>query len=257
MVKLKQKKIIEDSLKDKTEDVKLFVKAQIFHNSKSRWSLEEKDLFIKMNYKSPIFYKYLHSLGFTMPCKKTIRAWYSEVPFNIGISDYIINVIKNKTESMDSMNQKCVLLIDEMSIKYEIEYDSRRVVIFGYEDLGEFGRNSNLAKHALVLMLAGINKPWKQVFFASLLNKTFYLKIIFTGYYTGNANGEMQWKIIKNTISKLFAKQIEVMAISPSDDFRQDIDDIIRGFNQSFSNISHETNIGQKLWIDENKFETN
>lgn len=128
-----------------------------------------------MNYKSPIFYKYLHSLGFILPCKKTIRAWYSDIPFNIGISDYILNVIKHKTESLDPMNKQCVLLIDEMSIKYEVEYDSKRDVIFGYEDLGEFGRNQNLAKHALVLMLAGINKPWKQVYiFKLILNKTFF-----------------------------------------------------------------------------------
>lgn len=150
MEDLKRKRIIEDYLNNKTEEVKLFVKAQLFHNPKARWSLEEKDLFIKMNYKSPVFYKYLHSLGFTLPCKKTIRAWYSDIPFNIGISDYILNAIKNKTESMDPMNKKCVLLIDEMSIKYEVEYDSKRDVIFGYEDLGEFGRNQNRAKHALV-----------------------------------------------------------------------------------------------------------
>jgi len=64
---------------------------------------------------------------------------------------------------MPDINQKCILVFDEMSVKNELEYNSKDDKVYGFEDFGEFGRVKAFANHALLLMLRGLNKSWKQV----------------------------------------------------------------------------------------------
>lgn len=167
--------VLDRLLKEKSSEVQAFIKAQLFHKPNSKWNQDEKNVFLKMNYKSPSMYSSLTNMGFITPGKTTIREWYSKIPFTVGISDYIINIIKEKCEDMKSINKKCVLCFDEMSLKYAYEYDQKNDFVAGYEDFGgEFGRNSKPAKHALVFMLNGLNKQWKQVNIDTLI----YVNII-------------------------------------------------------------------------------
>lgn len=167
--------VLDRLLKEKSSEVRAFIKAQLFHKPNSKWNQDEKNVFLKMNYKSPSMYSSLTNMGFITPGKTTIREWYSKIPFTVGISDYIINIIKEKCEDMKSINKKCVLCFDEMSLKYAYEYDQKNDFVAGYEDFGgEFGRNSKPAKHALVFMLNGLNKQWKQVNIDTLI----YVNII-------------------------------------------------------------------------------
>lgn len=108
-------------------------------------------------------YSSLSNMGFITPGTTTIRYWYSKIPFSVGISEHIIKIIKEKYEDMKPLNRKCVLCFDEMSIKYAYEYDLKNDIVAGFEDFGELGRVNKPAKHALVFMLCGLNKQWKQV----------------------------------------------------------------------------------------------
>ena len=56
----------------------------------------------------------------------------------------------------------CCLMFDEMSIREHLHFNQKTGCIDGYEDLGRHGKTSNIANHALVFMLRGLRKRWKQ-----------------------------------------------------------------------------------------------
>jgi len=57
----------------------------------------------------------------------------------------------------------CALMIDEMSLKSGLHYDSGIDTIIGFEDYGAgLGRHSNVVTSALVFMVRGLASNWKQ-----------------------------------------------------------------------------------------------
>jgi len=53
-------------------------------------------------------------------------------------------------------------MFDEMSIREYFHFNQKIDCIEGFEDLGIHGRTSNIANHALVFMLHGLCRRWKQ-----------------------------------------------------------------------------------------------
>jgi len=53
-------------------------------------------------------------------------------------------------------------MFDEMSIRGHLHFNQKIDFIEGFEYLGRHGRTSNIANHALVFMLHGLLKRWKQ-----------------------------------------------------------------------------------------------
>lgn len=106
----------------------------------------------------------------------------------------MLNIIKEKLEVME--NKRCVLLFDEMSIKYSLIYDEHNDVVCGYEDFGEHGKRDKPAKHALVFVLCGLKQQWKQVI----------------AHHYGTASEEMMKDILWNILTKLLDAGIDVVA---------------------------------------------
>ncbi|KAF2903779.1 hypothetical protein ILUMI_02385 [Ignelater luminosus] len=63
---------------------------------------------------------------------------------------------------MDEKDRNCTLMFDEMSLNSGFYYLKDKQKIVGYEDLGHLGRTEKGANHALVFMVRGIRKFWKQ-----------------------------------------------------------------------------------------------
>lgn len=194
----KNKQLVNDLLAQKSKEVQVFVNAQIFHKPHGTWSQEERSLFLKIQYKSPSAYESLKKMGFVAPGESTIRNWYNQIPFDTGLSKEMVKIIKDKLEDMNPINRKCILLLDEMTIKNNLQYNERYDQIFGYEDFGTHGRNTTPAKHALVLMLCGINKQWKQVI----------------AHYYGTAKKELLMELIQNILRNLIDLGIDVVAVN-------------------------------------------
>jgi hypothetical protein len=53
-------------------------------------------------------------------------------------------------------------MFDEMSIKENLHFNQKFGCIEGFEDLGSHGRTRSVANPALVFMLRGLRKKWKQ-----------------------------------------------------------------------------------------------
>lgn len=192
------KKVVMDLLSDKSPEVKVFVNAQLFHKPHQKWSEEERSLFLKLQYKSPTAFNSLKKMGFVAPGNTTMRDWYNQIPFTTGLSKEMIEIIKDKLTDLNPINRKCILLLDEMTVKNNLQYNEKIDVIFGYEDFGDFGRNISTAKHALVFMLCGINKHWKQV----------------VAHFYGTAKKELLKTIILNILESLIAMGIDVVAVN-------------------------------------------
>lgn len=82
---------------------------------------------------------------------------------------------------MNKLDKYCALLFDEMSISTNLKYNTSLDEVVGYVDLGSLGRSHEYANHALVFMIQGLYKRWKQpiaYYFTKDVVKTKTLKIL-------------------------------------------------------------------------------
>lgn len=64
---------------------------------------------------------------------------------------------------MDELDRCCSLMFDEKSLCPGFHYEPCKQRIREFEDLRHLGRNDSSAIHALVFMVRGIKKKYKQV----------------------------------------------------------------------------------------------
>ena len=99
----------------------------------------------------------------SLPHPETIRRWYQNLNGLPGITKAAINTLKLMIEKASSENKNLYfnLVIDEMSIKRQIEWDGNKVT--GFVDLGTGTDNDELpeAQYALVFMVTCINSRYK------------------------------------------------------------------------------------------------
>ncbi|KAL1492234.1 hypothetical protein ABEB36_012716 [Hypothenemus hampei] len=123
-----------------------------------RWDFEEKVLALTIFKRSPKCYRLLRSFV-ALPSKKTLLSMLRKVPFQTGINSHIFQVVNENV--LNGMDRWCVLLFDEMDIQLNIQYDAASDGILGFEDMG-FLTSNRPANKALVFMLVGITRNWKQ-----------------------------------------------------------------------------------------------
>lgn len=120
-----------------------------------RFSFQDKVFALSLLKQGPLAYKILRRT-FALPSRKTLTTLLNKIPFNVGINDKILHVLKNSLENMNPLDRCCVLLFDEMSLEASLSYDIKSDVIMGEE------KKLRIADHVLVLLLKGIRKKWKQ-----------------------------------------------------------------------------------------------
>lgn len=106
-------------------------------------------------------YQYMKCI-FALPSKKTLNALLEGVPFRTGINKNIFETLSERAKGMEPCDRACVLVFDEMSIREHLSYDPSTDRIVGVEDCGESGRTENVANQAMVFIVCGILKKWKQ-----------------------------------------------------------------------------------------------
>lgn len=126
-----------------------------------RYNIEEKVMALVLYKKSPACYRLLRRM-FTLPCQSSLNNLLNRVPLKTGINMHIFATLRNISRNQTDMDNICILSFDEMSIRRHLDYDPKLDQIQGFEDHGSHGRNNKKANKALVFMLAGIRKKWKQ-----------------------------------------------------------------------------------------------
>ena len=86
-------------------------------------------------------------------------------------------ILRDTLQTMPDKDCVCCLMFDRMSIREDLHLNQKIFCIEGFEDLGSQGRTSSIANQALVFMLHGLHKKWKQLV-------TYYL-------ICGSTKGEM------------------------------------------------------------------
>ncbi|XP_029340931.1 uncharacterized protein LOC115033089 [Acyrthosiphon pisum] len=147
-----------------TAAASLFTRLQLRETMKKkrghRFTLEEKMLSLSIYKRSPKCYRLLSNL-FTLPCKRTLNNLLSTVSIGPGVSPVVFQVLTENVKKLKPSERYCSLIFDEISLSSGLNYDSSANKIDGFVNSGSY-KSQELADHALVFMVRGIKKKYKQ-----------------------------------------------------------------------------------------------
>lgn len=126
-----------------------------------RWTLHEKILALAIYKKSSACYKLLRRM-ICLPNPGTLKNLLNRVYLPCGVNNKVMASLKEISQDESKKDNLWVLLFDEMSIRKNVIYNPKTDAIEGYQDHGSQGRSQQIASHALVFMLVGLRKRWKQ-----------------------------------------------------------------------------------------------
>ena len=86
---------------------------------------------------------------------RTLQKYVENIRLHCGINENILELLKEKVQSLPEHAKIVNLSIDEMSIMCNMSYDTGTDSIIGYEDLG-YKRTQNIANSVLVFYVNGI-----------------------------------------------------------------------------------------------------
>lgn len=136
------------------------VKQQRKHKKGRRFTVDDKIFALSLYKQSPRGYRYLQKV-FALPSKSTINKVLALVPMETGINTTIFKCLEDSVKSMAKETKVCVLMFDEIFLDAGLTYSSIQDRLIGFHDLGE-SRKQTFANHAMVYMVKGVFKSWKQ-----------------------------------------------------------------------------------------------
>lgn len=128
------------------------------------YSPELRTFALTLNFYSPRAYRYVRKVFDTcLPHPRTLRKWYETVDGQPGLSSEAFHALKLKCIETRSKGYQtiCSLMVDEMSIRQQIQWNRR--CFEGFVDIGTGFDSDSLpqAKAAFVIMAVAINGHWK------------------------------------------------------------------------------------------------
>ena len=125
-----------------------------------RYSPDGRLLCISIYKISAATYEYL-STFLPIPAPRRVRQVLTKIRLDCGLIKTMEDCLKETANRVtDEREKACVLMGDEVSLKLNLQYCSRKDKVIGVEDWGN-NRTSNYSDHALVFMLRGIKSRWK------------------------------------------------------------------------------------------------
>ncbi|CAK1597997.1 unnamed protein product [Parnassius mnemosyne] len=125
-----------------------------------RFTQEEKIMALSLYKHGPKAYRWMSKV-FVLPSYMTLSRLISRAALKPGINENIFEMLKKATKKMKDDSKLCVLLFDEIALSPHFDYSKRKDRISGFVDNGK--KNLPIiADHALVFMIRGIYKNYKQ-----------------------------------------------------------------------------------------------
>ncbi|KAJ6642587.1 DNA transposase THAP9 [Pseudolycoriella hygida] len=141
-----------------------FIKLQIKNSGKKkkgyRFTFDEKSLALVVYKQNPKRYKDLLRIT-NLPTRRTLIKHAAALHFKEGINRKLMDFIKTEVSQMNEIDRFCTIVWDEMSLSTHLDFYPIKDYIDGFEDL-ESKRSTDFATHALVFMVRGMNKAYKQ-----------------------------------------------------------------------------------------------
>lgn len=127
-----------------------------------KYTPELRSFALTLDFYSPKAYDYVREIfKNVLPHRRTLQEWYASVDCEPGFSTEALQMLKRKTKSK---NVVCALMLDEMHIRKNVQWDGSKYVGYADYSAGEKGKNEEAgtyAKEVLVFMLNGVNERWK------------------------------------------------------------------------------------------------
>lgn len=134
------------------------------HPKGRRWMFMDKSFALNVLYQSPATYRIMGKF-LCLPSKSSLCSYVGNSEFEVGFGTTVLSKLEKKINFLDEVDKVCTIVLDEMSIKPNYQYNSRLDIVEGVEDLGEgpgLGHRNVLAHHALVIMVQGLRTKWEQ-----------------------------------------------------------------------------------------------
>ncbi|GFN82568.1 transposable element p transposase [Plakobranchus ocellatus] len=126
-----------------------------------KWIHSEKSFALSLYHASKKAYSLLQKL-FVLPSSRTLSRSMHNLNIQPGFNVNIMDLFKIKVNSIADQEKLSAILVDEMAIKKFLNYNPTYDIVEGLEDFGSLGKTGQFADHALVFMLRGLTKKWKQ-----------------------------------------------------------------------------------------------
>ncbi|XP_010281329.1 PREDICTED: DNA transposase THAP9, partial [Phaethon lepturus] len=146
-------------------------------------------------------YDYLRKI-LPLPHPYSLTNWLSNNEAAAGFSNAIFLDLQEKVERGEQAYRYCALMVQEMSLQKQQEWDPQTQSLTGFVDLGAGVLDADeapLASEAIILMAVGVSSPWT----APL------------GYFFVNSmTGHLLAQLLRQTITKLNNISITVLAVT-------------------------------------------
>ncbi|KAI4470153.1 sodium-coupled monocarboxylate transporter [Holotrichia oblita] len=163
----------------------------------NRYTLEFKQHALSLYYSSPRTYKQLVQ-KYHFPSLDTLRRMTRNIKQAPGLNEFIFRSLQVKLKSRCQKDKVCILTMNEMSLKANLQYDLMKDEIVGFHDIGK-GKVLLPARNVLVLMARGVNDKWKQPLEYYFVHST--------------CKAEDLKQIIINCIEKMLSTGLDVRAV--------------------------------------------
>jgi len=99
---------------------------------------------------------------FALPSRKSILDVLKKVLFEAGINEHIFEHLKTSVKKLKRLDRHCSIVFDDIALSASLQYTERHAKVIGFKDLGGPHRSSDFADKALVFMIRGSHKKFKQ-----------------------------------------------------------------------------------------------
>lgn len=209
---LRQSQLVSDSTTDHLEKCfdsvpQLLMRRYLKNIKNNTTTHEEYPILLKqfaatLQFFSAKAYDFVRNeFALSLPHQATIRKWFANVACNPGYVDIAFDTLKIKSEEAKNLGRDlvCSVIIDEMSIKKQIEFTDNK--IWGYVDIGIPCENDELleATEAFVIMVVSHQSHWK---------------IPIAYFFIRSLSGREKANIVNETLIRLFEVGVITMSIT-------------------------------------------
>jgi len=105
--------------------------------------------------------KLFRKLPFVKPCKKTLRTEAKKLDVKPGLNEFVQKGIQAALKEKDPGDFDCSLIMDEVSLRFDLTASEKDDLIKGYVDLGGGDTRNLPGDHALVFQIRSLYGSWK------------------------------------------------------------------------------------------------
>lgn len=127
-----------------------------------RYSDAERKFALALYYQSPRAYKFLSKL-FRLPCVGMLHLWLRKINIKAVWNHASLMLMQNKAKKMRDSDKLCGIVFDAVHLQEHLSYNSVTDTVEGTEYLGELGTSNKVANYAIVFMVRGLRRKWKQL----------------------------------------------------------------------------------------------